>query len=58
MCDFNDLFGIVNMMVKENKNFLKFNSPISVSYFKTLTRFLLHHKYIIFNDTIYKQSAD
>lgn len=53
--DIRDLFRIINLILKENKNLLKLNCPISISYLRTLTRFVLHHNYIIFNDTIFKQ---
>lgn len=50
-----NLYRIINLLLKGNKNVIKLNEIISVSYFKTLTRFALHHNYIIFNDIIYKQ---
>ena len=57
--DFNDLFNItknvdmyrvINALFKEYKNKPNVNNTITEHYFHTLTRFILCHNHIIFNN--------
>ena len=46
---------VINTLFKENKNHLKLNESVNQRYFITLTRFILHHIYILFNKVTYQQ---
>ena len=62
--DFNDLFNniningihkVINILFKENEIHLNLNGTFNEHYLKVLTRFILHHNYILLN-IIYQQS--